>query len=298
MKGASFARVGVVIVTHASANDVVYALSALPTGELARVVVVDNGSPDETVAVVRGLGLANVEVVEQDNLGFGAGNDAGRRHLPPTAEFVLFLNPDCVIESADLSRLVGYLDAHPGTALAGPRLRDSDGAPRTAGGVLPSPRTELQPHLPGPLGRLVTRRQFEPGRDRSQPAGYVEGACMLARLSTFDAVGGFDHRYFLCFEEIDLAKRLGDGGWRVDLCAESWATHAGQRSRSQAAGFSLYHQYRSQVVYLERWFGRGPAKRYARAAIVSWWLRRRTGRVAAADYRILRAAVSGADFPE
>jgi len=127
--------------------------------------------------------------------------------------------------------------------------------------------------------------------------GYVEGACMLVRLSAFDAVGGFDDRYFLCFEEMDLAHRLADAGWTADLCADAVATHAAQRSRAQVARFSLYHQFRSQRLYLERWFGARATKRYERAARLCWGLRRLTGQLGSGDHRVLRAASRGADFP-
>ncbi|HVT76492.1 MAG TPA: glycosyltransferase family 2 protein, partial [Acidimicrobiales bacterium] len=263
MNPATAARVGVVIVTYASGADVGHALGALPTATLARVVVIDNASPDDTVAIVHALDLPNVEVVEQDNVGFGAGNDAGRARLPATAEFVLFLNPDCVIEGDDIERLVDYLDAHPACALVGPSLRDTDGAPRTPGGRLPTPATELRPLLPGVIGRVAAPRQIDGARVSSGPVGYVEGACMLVRLEAYDAIAGFDHRYFLCFEEMDLARRLHDAGWTVDICADARATHAAQRSRAQVARFSLYHKFRSQRLYLERWHGAAAARRYA-----------------------------------
>ncbi len=298
MDRTSFARVGVVIVTYASAGDITNALQALPTGELARVVVVDNASPDDTVSVVRSLGLPNVTIIEQANLGFGAGNDAGRANLPPGVDFVLFLNPDCMIETSDIARLVSYLDAHPTCGLVGPRLRDADGSPRTPAGALPTPLTELQPHLPKLIGRFVPRRQLDANVSRSQSVGYVEGACMLVRASVFDEIGGFDHRYFLCFEEMDLARRLGDAGCGAAVCADAWATHAGQQSRAQTPQFSLYHQYRSQRLYLERWYGLAAATRYARVARLSWWARRRLGRLDDAEYSTLRAAISGAELPE
>lgn len=289
---------GVVIVTYASADDIGHALNALPTAELARVVVVDNASPDDTVAVMRALDLPNVEIVEQANVGFGAGNDAGRARLPTGTELVLFLNPDCVIEAKDIGALVAYLDAHARCGLVGPKLRVSETEPLTPGGALPTVRTELQPHLPRQLGKLLPRRQLEPDAEWSGTVGYVEGACMLMRTAALDDVGGFDHRYFLCFEEIDLAHRLHDAGWTVDVCPTATATHARQRSRAQRPLFSQYHQYRSQRLYLERWFGPRAANRYARFARASWWVRSLSGRLTKAEYRVRAAAVSGADLPE
>jgi GT2 family glycosyltransferase len=290
------ARVGVVVVTHASAAEITACLTSLPTQELARVVVVDNASPDDTVAVIKALARANVEIVEQANLGFGAGNDAGRARLPAGTEFVLFLNPDCSLERASLRALVDYLDAHPRCALVGPRL-ESDAAPLTPGGALPTVLTELQPLFPRVLGRLLPRRQLPPDVAASGPVGYVEGACMLVRTEAFDAVGGFDDRYFLCFEEMDLAHRINDNGWTVDVCTDATARHLVQRSRRRDPRLSDYHKYRSQTLYLERWAGRWPARFYARTATALWWVRRATGRIDRAQYEVLKAAVGGAGFP-
>jgi N-acetylglucosaminyl-diphospho-decaprenol L-rhamnosyltransferase len=293
---ASFARVGVVIVTYASSADIAACLTQLPTSRLARVVVVDNDSPDDTVQVVRALNLPNVEIYEQANLGFGAGNDAGRARLPEDVEYVLFLNPDCTIDEANLAELLRFIADAPARGLVGPALGSAAG-PLTPGGDLPSLLSELQPHFPRFVGRFLPRRQLNAEFSGSADVGYVEGACMLVRVDALDEVGGFDHRYFLCFEEIDLARRLRDADWSVSVCASARAQHLGQRSRAQRRLFSDYHKYRSQRLYMERWLGARRAHVYTRLAMASWRLRRMLGRLDSDEYEVLRAAVSGASFP-
>ncbi len=120
---------------------------------------------------------------------------------------------------------------------------------------------------------------------------------MLARVRALDDVGGFDHRYFLCFEEMDLARRMTDAGWTVALCADAWATHAAQHSRAKVPRFSNYHKYRSQRLYLERWYGAAAARRYARLATLAWRARKTFRKIDDDDFRVLAAAVGGAEMP-
>jgi GT2 family glycosyltransferase len=107
---------------------------------------------------------------------------------------------------------------------------------------------------------------------------------MLVRHEAFVAVGGFDETYFLCFEEMDLAHRLADAGWTVELCGRAHAEHAGGASRGQMPARGAEHFVRSQVHYLQSWQGPFTARVFVIVAHVSWWLRRRLGRMTAESY--------------
>ncbi|MGH3050306.1 MAG: glycosyltransferase, partial [Gaiellaceae bacterium] len=88
------------------------------------VVVVDNGSTDGTVELVRGRHPA-VRLVEQENRGMGGGNNAGMRIA--RSRYALLLNSDAWIEDGAIEQLADYADAHPDVAVVGPRLRNPDG---------------------------------------------------------------------------------------------------------------------------------------------------------------------------
>jgi len=266
-------RVGVVVVTYGSTATVQATLAALPRERLGDVVVVDNDSPDSTVGVVRATGT---RVVEQDNLGFGAGNNRGAQELD--TELLLFLNPDAVLAEPDLERLVEHLDAHERCAVVGPRIT-SGGRPTYACGRLPTLATELRPLLPSPLSKVGPRRRTLPGTERSGPVGYVEGACFLVRREPFEKAGGFDPGYFLYFEEQEIAQRLRRGGWEVHLCAEAVVEHAIGASTSGIEHGGSPHLVRSEIRYLRRWHGEAAARVWVRAARASWALRRWTGRL-------------------
>ena len=265
--------VGAVVVAYRSAQTLPATLTALPAAELGAVVVVDNASPDDSAEVARAHGAT---VVAQGNAGFGAGNNRGNAEL--STELVLFLNPDAVLERADLVALVAHLDAHPRCAVVGPLVR-SGGRPTYSAGRLDSLLTELRPLLPAPLSLLGPRRRFAPEYARTGPVGYVEGACFLVRRAALAEVGGFDEQYFLYFEELDLARRLAKAGWEVHLCAEAAVEHAMGASTAQLEVGGGPHLVESQVRSLRRWHGERATRTWAWAARASWALRRRTGRL-------------------
>ena len=277
-------RVGVVIVTHRSAATLPATLEALPSEELGAVVVVDNGSTDDSAQVARDLGAT---VLEQENLGFGAGNNRGDAAL--STELALFLNPDAVLQRGDLLALVDHLDRNPRCALVGPCVY-SAGRPTYSAGRLDTLATELRPLLPAPLSSVGPRRRLPPTHQTSGRVGYVEGACFLVRRDALAEAGGFDERYFLYFEELDLARRLGELGHEVHLCAESRVEHAMGASTDQLPDAGSTHLVTSQVRYLRRWHGDRAARTWVRAARLSWGLRARTGRLPAVQAQALRQA--------
>lgn len=247
-------RVAVVIVTYRSAATIDEALRTLPLDELGATVVVDNCSDDDTCARVREHAV--MLVVNETNVGFGAGCNAGLAWLAENrpCDFVLFLNPDATIDRRDLTKLIDHLETTPTCAVVGPRLY-RDGEPLTSAGRRGSLLTELRLVAPVALVRWLPTRRYAPTFDLTGSVGYVEGACFLARRSALDAVGGFDERYFLFYEELDLAHRLAATGWSVDLCAGSRATHAVAHSRATVEHHGKRHLLTSAELYLRRWHG-------------------------------------------
>jgi GT2 family glycosyltransferase len=238
--------------------------------------VVDNDSPDESATIARSV--PGVQVVVQANLGFGAGCNTGAQALAG-AELLLFLNPDAIIETAELLGLVSYLDTHPDCALASPLLYSGNTA-LTSGGRRATVATELRPIVPTVLAKRFPDRRLPASRSRTGPMGYVEGACFLARSRSLHDIGGFDEAFFLFFEEMDVARRLEAAGKTVDLVTESRAQHQVAVSRRALSDGGRTHLLRSTVLYL---YGEGPwkAATYVAVARACLWLRARRGLKAA-----------------
>lgn len=173
-----------------------------------QVIVVDNGSSDGSAcaAVER---FSDLQVVRPaDNLGFAGGANAGARRA--CGEFLLFLNPDVELGRGCLQALVRALSV-PGVGVVGPVLR-----------VLASDRLEY--------GATIDLVGHPIGLSEPGAPLYVPGCALALRSSVFQELGGFDDRFFLFMEDVDLCWRALLAGYDVQVVSEAFATHVGGAS--------------------------------------------------------------------
>jgi N-acetylglucosaminyl-diphospho-decaprenol L-rhamnosyltransferase len=213
---------------------VVVTYNALPWVEqcLASVagydtVVVDNGSTDGTLALVRER-FPSVRIVEQENRGLAAGWNAGIRAT--TGEYVLIVNADAWAVGDAVERLAAFADEQPRAAIVGPRLRYTDGRLQPSVRGFPTPWRLATEYLF--LRKLAPRSRtlnafYAGGFDHEtvREAEFVMGACMLVRRSAVDEVGLLDEDFFLFSEETDWAYRFEQAGWQVLFFPGAEFTH-------------------------------------------------------------------------
>jgi GT2 family glycosyltransferase len=208
-------HLGIVVVNFGSSHLVAENLAGIDRSCVPRstVVVVDNWSSHaERRAITKLTERHAWELITTDaNLGFGAGMNRGAAHaLDRGCTHLLLLNPDVTIDADSLSRLVMFAVDHANT-LVSPRLNRPDGSTWFAHGQLDR-RTGL------------TRSQREPrGGDRDQ---WLSGACLLVDRATWESLGGFDERYFLYWEDIDLSQRVLDLGGDLRVLHAVSAIHS------------------------------------------------------------------------
>jgi GT2 family glycosyltransferase len=257
----------VVIVTYNSARHIVGlldSLSAAAAGLTLRAVVVDNGSTDATVRLVRGdPGVTCVEAGA--NLGYAAGINLGRAHAGEYGA-LLVLNADAVLAAGALREMITALD-DPGVGIVAPMLLDSGGR------VYPSLRrapTLARAIGDGLLGGRIGRRPgwlSEIVRDMSRYDGrhaveWATGAALLVSAACDQAVGRWDERFFLYCEETDYAARARDAGFRFEYLPTARVRHVGAGSGTSAALIAL--KAVSRVRYMEKC---GQQPRAYRAAV-------------------------------
>ena len=212
-------------------------LSSLPSAPEVEVVVIDNGSTDGSLELVRARhpGVRILELGE--NLGFGAANNRGEQLAQ--GEQLLLLNPDAWLEADALGLLEQALVRSPRLAAVAPRLSDPEGRPQFT----------WHPEC-GVVGETIQRwRNRRPAAATSGPLpmllralhgpGWLTAACLLVRREAFREVGGFDEGFFLYFEDVDLCRRLTRNGWRLAVDERAAAVHVGSVClRSEADGGS------------------------------------------------------------
>jgi GT2 family glycosyltransferase len=206
-----------------STNDVDWLRPCLTTvfdraGELELdVVIADNDSTDGTAELIRDE-FPRARVVPCRNRGFGHANN--RAFMTCDARYVLFLNPDTEILQGTLADLVARLDARPDIGLASvvqltpedavyPTIRRFPNAWRALGEALGCER------FPRALGWLGQRVLDDHVYDREVECQWLTGAFMIVRTEALLGAGIFDERFFMSSEEVDLAYRIKQAGWRV-----------------------------------------------------------------------------------
>lgn len=220
-----------VIVDYFAAGALEGCVSSLRREGVREIVVVENGDPgstpdvdDERVRVVR-PGL---------NLGYGSGVNRGVA-VASASSYVLVSNPDVVVHEGALEVMVRFLDDHEDYAVVGPRILRPDGSTYPSHRIFPNPWLAAA-HALWSIWRAdnpATRRYRAPHPDGS--VDWVSGACFLIRRDAFEAVGGFDERYFMFAEDMALCWTLGERGWKVGAETSAVVTHVEGLSRARVS---------------------------------------------------------------
>lgn len=204
------------------------------------VVVVDNFTTCEEKQAVERLGerYGWTVLAESENLGFGAGVNRGARWaLRHGAEHVLMLNPDATISASDLTRLRERATVDP-MLLVAPTVRTPEGGVWFDGSVVD-------------LATGAVRRGYPLG---TQDVRWLSGACLLVSSALWELVGGFDERYFLYWEDVDLSYRVQQAGGRLEVLSDAVAIHdqgGTQHTRTARAKSDAYyhHMVRGRLIF-------------------------------------------------
>jgi N-acetylglucosaminyl-diphospho-decaprenol L-rhamnosyltransferase len=207
-----------------------------PPSSGRRVIVVDNSSQDDSVMQIESAIRHNgwqgwVELLAMPrNGGFAYGNNAAiarARQLDPELSAVVLLNPDAVVRSGVLARLVDELEARPRAGIFGAAIEGPAGDLVVSAHVMPSPLGELEASAGlAPLTRLLSRYVVSPPPSGvSRECDWVSGACMAIRREVLDAIGPFDEGFFLYYEEVDFCRRARHAGWSCWLVADARVMH-------------------------------------------------------------------------
>ncbi|MNJ45436.1 N-acetylglucosaminyl-diphospho-decaprenol L-rhamnosyltransferase [compost metagenome] len=191
-----------------------------------------------------------------DNLGFGRACNLGAAQ--GQAEFVLFLNPDAAIYSGTLDYVFDYMTSvqSQDVGVCGVQLQDEHGYIARSCTRFPS-TTSMLLHSLG-IDRFVPRggyfmSEWDHNEDRS--VDHVIGAFYFVRRSVFEALNGFDERFFLYLEDLDLSKRIKNAGWRIEFLSAGKAFHKGGGTSDKIKARRLFYSLRSRILYAYKHFG-------------------------------------------
>ncbi len=217
------------------------------------VVLADNGSTD---------GVPEQAAAEHDhvtflstggNLGYGAAANRGVASLPDDVGWVVVANPDLSWGPGSLDLLLEAAKRWPRGGAFGPLIREPNGAVYPSARQLPSLGRGLGHAVFGkvwPGNPWTSEYRQEKTTVQERTAGWLSGSCLLLRREAFDSVDGFDPRYFMYFEDVDLGDRIGRAGWLNVYVPEAEVTHIGGHSTARASSRMLAAHHSSAYRYL------------------------------------------------
>ncbi|HEX5070486.1 MAG TPA: glycosyltransferase family 2 protein [Vicinamibacterales bacterium] len=250
-------RIDIILVNYNTRDELLACLQSLHDAwpsAVANIVVVDNASTDDSVERVHDR-FPKVGVIPlAENRGFGAANNVALRES--RAEYVLFLNSDTLVPSGAIDGLLERLRAHHAVA-AGPKLLDAQGRPEVSFGSMLTPATELAQRLRVRMAArtgAAARWYIERRLSRERLVDWVSGACLLVHRESAIAAHGFDERYFLYEEDVDLCAALRARGGAILYTPLVQITHLRGRSAGQPRTHATRpsHYDRSHLAFYEK----------------------------------------------
>lgn len=245
---------------------------------LARLIVVDNSSTDESVNKIRdylkrsGIPFLQIDEEEIDDLlrveipamvlltakrngGYAAGNNLGIRLSLKIVdlEYIWVLNNDTTVEPGSVEALIRCADSNPQVGIWGSTLIEEAGSLRIAGGARYYPLLTISKRV---IIKATQKGSANPKLD------YISGAAMLLSRKMIEKVGLLAEEYFLFFEELDYTCRVKRAGYTISWCPKSVVYHTHGRSAGSRSGknqnksrLAEYHSNLSCLIFQRKFYG-------------------------------------------
>jgi N-acetylglucosaminyl-diphospho-decaprenol L-rhamnosyltransferase len=211
------------------------------------VIVVDNGSTDDSVSLVEKHYPAVTLIQNPQNLGFARANNQGLQI--GRGRYFLLLNSDTIVPPGALEALIGTADAEPTVGVVGPKLLNMDGTLQRSWASFPSFWSEV-------VGKNFPFRTPVPNRPNTFDVDWIMGACMLVRRETLNDVGNMDEDYFFYSEETDWCFRIKKKNWKIWYITYAEIFHLGGGSTQRGSVIQLVRLYQGKLLYFKKNHGR------------------------------------------
>ncbi len=233
-----------------------------------QIIVVDNGSKDGSIEMLRSSYPNVLLLLSPQNLGFAGANNLAFEHAE--GRYIVLLNSDAFLTPGALAKSIAYMDGDPRIGLGGARLVGRDGSSQPSARMFPSLQSDLFVHT-GLASRYPDSPLFG-GFDRTwadpteaAAVDWVPGAYSILRREALSAAGSFDPRFFLYYEEVDLCRRIREAGYSIWYWPDVTVIHIGGESSRQlrtlemsktGAQLTLWRM-RSTLLYYRKHHGWG-----------------------------------------
>lgn len=249
----------------------------------SEVIVVDNASSDDSVRMLRDDFPWVRRIENSYNLGFAKGSNQGIKIS--RGRYVMLLNPDSEVRPGAFSAIVQFGDENPEVGIFGAKVLNSDGTVQYSCRRFPTFVTGLFrntilgkffPQNPYIMDYLLAGWDHNETRD----VDWVSGCAMILRRELLDDIGPFDERFFMYVEDVDIAYRAKEKGWRVAYFPGAVIVHARAKSSDKARDRMIVEFHKSMYRFFR--------KHYARKSSIVLWIIVPLGLIARASFFIGR----------
>lgn len=238
--------------------------SLLCSASVAKVLVVDNGSSDHSMDELESLANSQsrlISIYNKANLGFAKACNIAIAAAGEN-DYLLFLNPDCLIDKEALETLLACMKSSPQVGMAGPLLLNPDGTEQAGGRrTVPTPwrsfirafgLSGLRSRYPRLFSDFLLHQQPLP--DCSIEVEAISGSCMLVRRAAIRDVGALDEGYFMHCEDLDWCMRFCQRGWKIMFVPDARVSHHKGTCSKTRPIFIEWHKHKGMMRFYRKFF--------------------------------------------
>lgn len=259
-------KLSIILVLYNARDVIEVTLDAIYGSQVSfpyEVIMVDNKSPDDAVSLIQKKYLSNPEIAAKTklilhptNAGFGIGNNVGMAES--IGEYILLLNTDTKLSPENLQTMVTFMESRPDVGAATCKLVMSNGQIDLA-----SRRSE--PNLLRSFYRLFGLQKLFPkvfggynilhaDPNLESEIDSCSGAYMMMRRAAYEATGGFDERFFMYGEDLDLCHEIRSAGFKIWWYPKTTCLHFRGQSTKKTAQKMLKAFYQANWIYYKKWY--------------------------------------------
>ena len=243
----------VIIVNYNTADFIIRCLNSISLQKNVsyEVILIDNGSKDGSVEIVKN-NFSWVKLIEnRENLGFARANNQGLK--VSSGRYIYYLNPDTELATGVFKKLTAYMDTNLKVGLAGTCIINPDG----------SLQSSVEKKYPG---QGYTRRDL---KNLKGKIAWVLGASIIVRKTVVESLNGFDERFFLYGEDLDICLMVRKAGWYIGFIPEAVVTHwGGQSERKNLPADVWKKKFKAESLFYTKHYSRKTINSIKRKIII------------------------------
>ena len=231
-------NVSIIIVNYKSQEKTLVCLESIVGadmgGLLYEIIIVDNNSKDDSAKIIKKT-YPKIKIIKSEkNLGMGGGNNLGIKAAQ--AEFILILNPDTIVEKDAIKILYNFIKSDKQIGVAGPKLLNTNNTLQYSCLRFPKFYTPiLRRTFLGKFAKKYLDNFLMKDYDHKEikEVDWMLGSCLMVRKNILNKINGFDERFFMYFEDIDLCGRVWQDGFKVVYNPQAIVIHNHARASAE-----------------------------------------------------------------